>query len=94
MLSDMDIVRFLRSENKRRFLTTYSRLLAQHPHVLAKLRLEISSIVGVGDESKIPDRNALKRMKYLSLVIKEGIYNLRACPCLTGVWVRSANNNT
>lgn len=50
-----------------------SRLLAQHPNVLAKLRREISSIVGVGTDSSLPDRNMLKRMKYLNLVLKEGI---------------------
>lgn len=54
-------------------LIVHSRLLAQHPDVLAKLRAEISSITGVGKESRLPDRNTLKRMKYLNLVIKEGI---------------------
>lgn len=49
-----------------------SRLLAQNPEVLAKLRGEISSIVGVGKESRLPDRNSLKKMKYLNLVFKEG----------------------
>ena len=51
----------------------HSRLLAQHPHVLAKLREEISSIAGVGEESRLPDRNTLKKMKYLGLVLKEGV---------------------
>lgn len=50
-----------------------SRLLAQHPDVLAKLRREISSIVGVGKDASLPDRNMLKRMKYLNLVLKESI---------------------
>lgn len=50
-----------------------SRLLAQHPDVLAKLREEINSIVGVGKESRLPDRNSLKRMKYMNLVLKEGM---------------------
>lgn len=53
-----------------------SRLLAQHSEVLAKLRREISSVVGVGKGSRLPDRNSLKKMKYLSLVIKEGILDL------------------
>lgn len=54
-------------------LIVHSRLLAQHPVVLAKLRGEINSIVGVGKESRLPDRNALKRMRYLNLVFKEGM---------------------
>lgn len=51
----------------------HSRLLAQHPGVFAKLRREINAIVGVGENSKLPDRNSLKKMKYLNLVFKEGI---------------------
>ena len=49
-----------------------SRLLAQHPDVFQKLREEISAIVGIGKDSRLPDRNALKKMKYLNLVLKEG----------------------
>ncbi|KAL8669813.1 MAG: hypothetical protein Q9168_005617 [Polycauliona sp. 1 TL-2023] len=52
-------------------LTWTFRLLAQHPEVLAKLRQEIDSIVGLGAASRLPDRNDLKRMKYLNLVFKE-----------------------
>ena len=62
--SDWSLIRFL--------LNWYSRLLAQHPGVLVKLREEIGSIVGVGSESGLPDRNSLKRMKYLNWVLKEG----------------------
>ena len=51
-----------------------SRLLAQHPRVLAKLRQEIGSVIGVGKEATLPDRNALKRLKYLNIVLKEGVY--------------------
>ncbi|KAL8895763.1 MAG: hypothetical protein Q9192_003459 [Flavoplaca navasiana] len=53
-------------------LTWTFRLLAQHPNVLAKLRHEIGSVVGLGMMSRLPDRNDLKRMKYLNLVLKEG----------------------
>ncbi|KAL9636695.1 MAG: hypothetical protein Q9204_002163, partial [Flavoplaca sp. TL-2023a] len=53
------------------FLRIKSRLLAQHPDVLAKLRHEIGSVVGLGMTSRLPDRNDLKRMKYLNLVCKE-----------------------
>lgn len=59
-----------------------SRLLAQHPDVLAKLRREISSTVGVGKDAILPDRNMLKRMKYLNLVLKEGI-----TPSPLGSWM-------
>ena len=55
-----------------------SRLLAKHPDVLAKLREEISGIFGVGKGSPLPDRNSLKKMKYLNLVLKEGLFVLTA----------------
>ena len=54
-------------------LIVHSRLLAQHPDVFAKLRREIGFIVGLGKDSRLPDRNALKKMKYLNLVLKEGM---------------------
>lgn len=50
-----------------------SRLLAQHPKVLVKLRDEISSTVGVGRKSVTPGRIHLKKMKFLNYVIKEGM---------------------
>ena len=76
MLSNMDVVRCACVQKKPLImkLTVHSRLLAQHPHVLNKLRREISSTVGVGKESRLPDRNSLKKMKYLSLVFKEGVF--------------------
>ncbi|KAL8650886.1 MAG: hypothetical protein Q9226_004956 [Calogaya cf. arnoldii] len=52
-------------------LTWTFRLLAQHRDVLEKLRQEIGSSVGLGMGSKLPDRNDLKKMKYLNLVFKE-----------------------
>ncbi|ETI22164.1 hypothetical protein G647_06237 [Cladophialophora carrionii CBS 160.54] len=52
-------------------LTWTFRLLAQHPDVLAKLRSEIESTVGVGKNSSSPDRKILKKMKYLNLVLRE-----------------------
>ncbi|KAL8734574.1 MAG: hypothetical protein Q9166_001474 [cf. Caloplaca sp. 2 TL-2023] len=52
-------------------LTWTFRLLAQHPDVLAKLRQEIGSVVGLGMASRLPDTNDLKKMKYLNLVFKE-----------------------
>jgi hypothetical protein len=30
-------------------------------------------MVGVGKDSRLPDRNNFKKMKYLNLVLKEGI---------------------
>lgn len=61
-------------------LIVQSRLLAQHPDVLAKLRKEIDSIVGLGMASRLPDRNDLKKMKYLNLVMKEGIISSLTFP--------------
>ena len=59
-----------------------SRLLAQHPDVLQKLRGEISATLGIGKNSRLPDRNALKKMKYLGLVLKEGM-TVSEMPLLT-----------
>ena len=44
----------------------------KHQSVLSKLRDEIKSIVGVGDEARHPDRNDIKKMLYLVYVLKEG----------------------
>ena len=46
----------------------YSYLLARHPQVLAKVREEIQAIVG--DDAHLK-REDLKRMTYLSNVLKE-----------------------
>ncbi|XRM43048.1 hypothetical protein ABZX51_006252 [Aspergillus tubingensis] len=54
-------------------LTWTLRLLVQHPHVLFKLRAEISDTVGVGLRSPTPTITQIKSLQYLSLVIKEGI---------------------
>lgn len=76
------VIVFLKA--RARLLTNMpnSRLLAQHLDVLAKLRWEISSIVGVGKDAILPDKNILKRMKYLNLVLKEGI---TPSPCRLGM---------
>lgn len=47
-----------------------SRLLTRHPDVLTKLRAEIEHEVG----SALPQQNDIKRMTYLSHVLKEGKY--------------------
>lgn len=47
-----------------------SRLLARHPDVLFKLRAEIEHEIG----SALPQQNDIKRMTYLSYVLKEGKY--------------------
>lgn len=49
----------------------FSRLLARYQKVLAKLRQEISNVVGLGVNAPQPTRDDLKRMAYLNLVIKE-----------------------
>jgi len=48
-----------------------SRLLARHQSVLSRLRSEIEATVGIGKDARAPTRNDLKKMTYLSLVIKE-----------------------
>ncbi|KAH8596265.1 putative cytochrome P450 alkane hydroxylase [Bisporella sp. PMI_857] len=52
-------------------LTWALRLLVKHQDVLAKLRKEIKRIVGVGVNAQHPDRHDLKKMRYLSYVLKE-----------------------
>lgn len=55
-------------------LTWTMRLLVSHKKVLAKLQAEIKSVVGVGDEAGRPSRNDMKKMLYLSYVLKEGLF--------------------
>jgi len=54
-------------------LTLHSRLLARHQRVLGVLRSEIDQVSGLGVNAPAPTREDLKRMRYLNLVIKEGI---------------------
>lgn len=53
-------------------LTWTMRLLVKHENVMAKLRKEIKTIVGVGEEAQNPNRIDIKKMLYLSYVLKEG----------------------
>lgn len=71
MLSDVDNVsgflsRVISNLSKGR------RLLVKHQNVLSKLRKEIEAVVGVGPEARHPDRTDLKKMMYLTYVVKEG----------------------
>ena len=52
-------------------LTWTLRLLARHPQVLDKLRTEIESITGLGEDAPQPTREHLREMRYLDLVLKE-----------------------
>jgi len=52
-------------------LTWTMRLLVKHEEVMTKLRREIQRTVGTGDDARNPDRNDMKRMLYLSYVLKE-----------------------
>ncbi|KAI9712244.1 MAG: hypothetical protein M1828_001722 [Chrysothrix sp. TS-e1954] len=47
------------------------RLLVRHPNVLAKLRAEIEEVVGLGSHAPPPTMSDIKRMTYLSLILKE-----------------------
>ncbi|KAK4899559.1 hypothetical protein LTR27_003292 [Elasticomyces elasticus] len=49
------------------------RLLARHPEALARVRDEVSSVVGLGADARLPTREDLKQMTYLSLAIKESL---------------------
>ncbi|KAL2832345.1 cytochrome P450 [Aspergillus pseudoustus] len=53
-------------------LTWMLRPLVQHPHVLSKLRAEIKDIVGGGPRAPVPTIVEVKRLRYLSLVLKKG----------------------
>lgn len=64
-------------------LTWTMRLLVKHGDVMVKLREEIKRTVGVGDDAKSPDRNDMKRMFYLSYVLKEGRFLQRSPSYLT-----------
>ncbi|KAL2062429.1 hypothetical protein VTL71DRAFT_6695 [Oculimacula yallundae] len=52
-------------------LTWTLRLLVSHDQVMTKLRDEVREIVGVGRKGRLPDRNDIKKMHYLSYVLKE-----------------------
>lgn len=52
-------------------LTWTMRLLVKHGKVMDKLKEEIKRTVGVGEDARTPDRNDVKRMFYLSYVLKE-----------------------
>ena len=52
-------------------LQSHRRLLARHPDVLVKVRKEVTSTVGIGQEAQQPTREQLKQMSYLNCVIKE-----------------------
>lgn len=68
-------------------LTWTMRLLVKHENVMAKLREEIKATVGVGDEAKNPERNDMKKMLYLSYVLKEGEhFFIDLCVCYSS-WV-------
>ncbi|KAM3086831.1 hypothetical protein ACMFMG_000954 [Clarireedia jacksonii] len=71
-------------------LTWTMRLLVKHQHVLTKLRKEIDEIVGTGANSRQPSRVDLKKMIYLSYVLKEVLrlypsvpLNSRSSTCMT-----------
>ncbi len=49
-----------------------SRLLARHQNVLDRLRAEVENTISIGASAPQPTRNDLKKIKYLSFVIKEG----------------------
>lgn len=53
-------------------LTWTMRLLLKHDNVMARLREEVESVLGVGEEARMPDRNDIKKMLYLTYVLKEG----------------------
>ena len=48
-----------------------SRLLARHPQVFSRLRDEIESVCGLGENVEEPSRESLKQLPYLHIVIKE-----------------------
>ncbi|KAH7348667.1 n-alkane-inducible cytochrome P450 [Rhexocercosporidium sp. MPI-PUGE-AT-0058] len=52
-------------------LTWTMRLLVKHERVMSKLKDEVRRIVGVGSEARTPDRNDIKKMQYLSYILKE-----------------------
>lgn len=49
-------------------MSSISRLLVRHEHAMNRLRKEVSSVMG---SSQHPTREQIKKMPYLSYVIKE-----------------------
>ena len=52
-------------------LTWTLRLLARHPRVFQKLRAEIETVTGLGEDAQEPTREHLKKLRYLDLILKE-----------------------
>lgn len=52
------------------------RLIVRHPSVMQRLRIEIASVMGTEVEAH-PNRDQIRKMLYLSYIIKE---SLRLCP--------------
>ena len=50
-----------------------SRLLVRHPHVMARLRSEIGSVLGDGEH---PSREKIRKMPYLAMVVKESEHRI------------------
>lgn len=72
MLSTMGSVRLNSSIQYARNTDNVLRsLLVQHPQVLSKLRHEIKDAIGVGPAAPEPTITQLKKLSYLSNVIKE-----------------------
>jgi cytochrome P450 len=63
-------------------LTWTIRLLVKHRQVMDKLREEIKRTVGVGSDARNPDRNDMKKMLYLSYILKEGKLPKQSSLCL------------
>ena len=59
------------------------RLLVKHENVMAKLREEIKTTVGVGDGARNPNKDDIKRMWYLSYVVKKGMHPMGRSPSNT-----------
>lgn len=53
------------------------RLLVQHSQALSKLRCEIKNALGIGPDAPEPTTSQLKKLSYLSNVIKESIITKR-----------------
>ena len=64
----MDLVCIVLSREVNCCLTNCSRLLVRHPQNMARLRREITSVLGNGEH---PSRDQIRRMPFLALVVKE-----------------------
>lgn len=73
LLPYLDHVSIVACSRKNFHADAAKRLLARHPHVLSRLRTEITNIAGLGSDAAQPSQTQLKKIMYLNAIIKQSM---------------------